>query len=94
MTIKVIIMPFFGVLFGYVLNKYFVSDNKALIWTCYLQWVMPTSLDIMNIIQLKDTNVKFVAICEAIQWLAQGCINDLIHLPTMMHVLGILEGGV
>lgn len=93
LVLKVIIMPFFGIIFSYVIHEYFIPDNKAVVWTCYIQWVMPTSLDIMEIIQQKDINVKFVALCLAIQWLAQACINDLIHLPAVMKVLGVLEGG-
>lgn len=91
LVFKIVIMPFFGIIFGFITHKHFFPENKVLSWSCFLQWFLPTSHDIMIIIQLKDINVRFVAICIFIQYFAQAFINDLIHLPTMMSVLDVLE---
>lgn len=90
LVFKIVVMPFFGVIFGLISHK-FIPENRALTWSCFLQWFLPTSNDIMIIIQLKDINVRFVAICIFIQYFAQAFINDLIHLPAMMSILGVLE---
>ena len=90
LIIKVIIMPFIGVIYCYILKKKFIDDNKVLLWTCFIQWLIPSSLDVMTISQVNDANCKFVAYCIFIQLICQMIINNFIHVPTFLKAIDIL----
>lgn len=89
--IKIIILPFLGIVFSYVINKHYYEDNRALTFTCFIQWLLPTNIDVLFIIQWKDINIKFVGICLCIQYVAQIFINNLINIPPLLKVLKILD---
>ena len=90
LIIKVIIMAFIGVIYCYILKKKFIDDNKVLLWTCFIQWLIPSSLDVMTISQVNDANCKFVAYCIFIQLICQMIINNFIHVPTFLKAIDIL----
>ena len=91
LVIKVVIMPFLGVVFSYVINKHFFEDNRVLNWTCFIQWMLPTSIDIMAIVQLKDINGKFAGTCILLQYVLQMLFNNLVHVPCFLKVVNILD---
>ena len=89
--IKIIIMPFLGIVFAYIVFKEFMMDNRILVWAAYIQWILPTSIEIICINQVKDINPEFVGICLFIQYVAQMLLNNLINVPPLLKVLGILD---
>jgi predicted permease len=90
-VIKIIIMPFLGIVFAYIVFNEFVMDNRVLVWAAYIQWMLPTSIEIICINQVKDINPEFVGICLFIQYVAQMLLNNLINVPPLLKVLGILD---
>ena len=90
LIIKVIILPFLGIVFCYVVKKKFIKDNKVLIWACFIQWLLPSSIDIMAIAQVNDINCKFVAFSTFIQLVCQMLINNFVQVPTFLKMLDIL----
>ena len=90
-TIKVLIMPYLGIIFSYILHKNYYSDNKVLNWACYIQWLLPTSLDILNMICVIDINIQFAGICLVGQYIFQAIINNLINVPPFLKALKILD---
>ena len=88
--VKVIILPFLGILFCFIIKKKFIDDNKVLLFTCFIQWVIPTSIDIMSIVQVEDINCKFVAYSISIQIICQIVLNNFIHFPTFLKMIDIL----
>ena len=90
LILKVIILPFLGIVFCYVIKKKFIEDNKVLIWVCFIQWILPTSIDIMAIAQVNDINCKFVAFSTFIQLVCQMLINNFVQVPTFLKMMDIL----
>ena len=90
LIIKVIILPFLGIVFCYVVKKKFIKDNKVLIWACFIQWLLPSSIDIMAIAQVNDANCKFVAFSICFQLVFQMLINNFVQVPTFLKMMDIL----
>ena len=90
LIIKVIILPFLGIVFCYVVKKKFIKDNKVLIWACFIQWLLPSSIDIMAIAQVNDANCKFVAFSICFQLVFQILINNFVQVPTFLKMMDIL----
>ena len=90
LIIKVIILPFLGIVFCYVVKKKFIKDNKVLIWACFIQWLLPSSIDIMAITQVNDANCKFVAFSICFQLVFQMLINNFVQVPTFLKMMDIL----
>ena len=90
LILKVIILPFLGIVFCYVVKKKFIKDNKVLIWACFIQWLLPSSIDIMAIAQVNDANCKFVAFSICFQLVFQMLINNFVQVPTFLKMMDIL----
>ena len=56
MFIKCLLIPFLGVVFSY-LSSLFIT-NRAIIFTAFIQWLLPTSIDVMAMVQAKDINSR------------------------------------
>ena len=73
-----------------VIKKKFIKDNKVLIWACFIQWLLPSSIDIMAIAQVNDANCKFVAFSICFQLVFQMLINNFVQVPTFLKMMDIL----
>lgn len=91
LVIKVIIMPFLGIIFIYVLKEKYYKDNNVLLWTCFIQWMIPTSLDVVNIICSLNINYRFLGICLLSQYIFLIIGNNLINVSTFLKIIDILE---
>lgn len=91
LVIKVIIMPFLGIIFTYVLKEKYYKDNNVLLWTCFIQWMIPTSLDVVNIICSFNMNYRFLGICLLSQFIFLMIGNNLINVTTFLKIVDILE---
>ena len=89
--IKIIIMPFLGVAFSSVIDNHFFEDNRILNWACFIQWILPTSIDVVAIVQLKNINYRFVCICIFVQYVCQMLLNNLINVPCFLKVVDTLD---
>lgn len=89
--IKIIIMPFLGVAFSSVIDNHFFEDNRILNWVCFIQWILPTSIDVVAIVQLKNINYRFVCICIFVQYVCQMLLNNLINVPCFLKVVDTLD---
>jgi predicted permease len=88
--IKCLILPFLGIIFCYVCKKKYYEDKNVLNWTCFLQWLLPTSIDIIAIVQLKDINGEFAAICMSLQMVLQMIFNNFVHVSTFLKTVDLL----
>jgi predicted permease len=89
LIIKCLFLPFFGVIFAYVSNLY-IPDHKVLIFASFIQWIMPTSIEIVAIVQSKDINAKQVCLCVAIQWVWLTCLSNFVVLPAFLKAIEAL----
>ena len=83
---KSIILPFFGVIFGLIAHNQ-IPDNRAIIFTSFIQWIIPTSIDIIAIIQVKEINVKDSCSIIFIQWIVFVILSNFIHIPPFLAVI-------
>ena len=90
LIIKCCVMPFLGIIFCYICKKKYYDEKNVLNWTCFLQWLLPTSIDIISIVQLKDINAEFVSICVTLQMIIQMIFNNFIHVPTFLKTVNLL----
>ena len=79
-------MPFLGVIFSLIAFS-FVPDNRMLIFTAFIQWILPTSLDVISIVQAREINAKSMAVSVFIQWVIMTCLNNFIVLPAFLKVI-------
>ena len=85
--IKSFILPFLGVVFALIAFNY-VPQNRVLIYTAFIQWLLPTSLDIITISQAREINSKNMAVSCGIQYVFMTCLNNFIVLPAFLKVIG------
>ncbi len=90
LIIKCVILPFFGIIFCYICKEKYYEEKNVLNWTCFLQWLLPTSIDLIAIIQLKDINAEFVSICITLQMILQMLFNNFVHVPTFLKTVDLL----
>jgi len=90
LIIKCVIMPFLGIIFCYICRKKYYEEKDVLNWACFLQWLLPTSIDIIAIVQLKDINAEFVSICVTLQMIIQMIFNNFVHVPTFLKTVNLL----
>lgn len=79
-------MPFIGVIFA-LISYEFIPDNRILIFTAFIQWLLPTTLDIVSIVQANEINAKSMCIAVFIQWVFMTCLNNFIVLPAFLKVI-------
>jgi len=79
-------MPFLGVVFALIAFG-FIPDNRILIFTAFIQWLLPTTLDIVSIVQARDINAKSISIAVFIQFLIMTCVNNFLVLPAFLKVI-------
>lgn len=79
-------MPFLGVIFSLIAYG-FIPDNRILIFTAFIQWLLPTTLDIISIVQAREINAKSLAIAVFIQYVLMTCLNNFIVLPAFLKVV-------
>jgi hypothetical protein len=83
LTIKSLFLPFIGVIFSVIATNQ-IPFNRALIFTAFIQWIIPTSIDIIAIIQLKEINVKDACVLLFFQWIIFVCLSNFIHIPPFL----------
>jgi len=83
---KSIILPFFGVIYVLIAHNQF-QDNRSLIFTAFIQWIIPTSIDIIAIIQVKEINVKDSCLIIFIQWIVFVILSNFIHIPPFLSII-------
>lgn len=79
-------MPFLGVIFALIAYG-FIPDNRILIFTAFIQWLIPTTLDIISIVQAREINAKSMSIAVFAQWVFMTCLNNFIVLPAFLKVI-------
>jgi len=79
-------MPFLGVVFAFIAYQ-FIPDNRILIFTAFIQWLLPTSSDVITIIQAREINGKSMSIAILTQWVIMTCLNNFIVLPAFLKVI-------
>jgi hypothetical protein len=89
MIIKCLVLPFLGVIFAYI-SFSIIPDNRALIFTAFIQWLLPTSIDIMAIVQSKEVNGKNTAIVIVAQWIWFVLLNNFIVIPAFLKTVNLL----
>jgi hypothetical protein len=67
-----------------------IPDNRALIFTAFIQWLLPTSIDMMAIVQSKDVNGKTTGLAITIQWFWFVFINNFIVIPAFLKTVSLL----
>ncbi len=87
--IKSLILPFLGVLFAYLSHSN-IPENRTLSFACFVQWLLPTSIDIVFITQAKQINAKDVCILITIQYLILVVLSNFVNLPALLAVLGLM----
>lgn len=84
---KCLILPFLGVLYVFICHE--INDsNRAVLFNAYVQWITPSSIDIITMVQAKEINNKDSCINVAIQWAWLLCINTFIVNSPMLRILG------
>lgn len=84
--LKGAILPFVGVLFSLIASSYY-QQNRALLFTAFIQWILPTSLHIVAITQSKEINMRGVCIVVAIQWLMLVLLSNYIFIPPFLKAI-------
>ena len=51
---------------------------------------MPTSIDIITIIQAKDVNAKDISICIAIQWVWFTGLSNFVYIPPFLKAVNLI----
>jgi hypothetical protein len=87
--IKSFIMPFLGVLFSLIANI-FIPDNKPLIFASFVQWILPTSIDIITILQVKEINTKDASIIILLQWIIFIFLSNFINIPPFLAAVKLI----
>jgi len=91
LLIKSLILPFLGVIYSLIMYS-FIPANRIYIFACFIQWQLPTSLDIILITQSREINAKSVAIAISLQYIIMTFLSNYCVLPTFLQVIGQLEG--
>lgn len=90
--IKILILPFLGNCFVYIVTKYFFQiNNKPLIWASYIHWIFPTSIDLISIAQSMNVNVRFISWCCLLQFISLSLLNNLVNVPLFLNGLNLLN---
>lgn len=89
---KIVLLPFIGVIFSYVIQKKYYPENRVLNFSSFIQWILPTSLDVLTIVNVKNINTEFVSFCILVQFIAQMILNNLAHIPCFLKVIDCLSG--
>jgi predicted permease len=89
LVFKCIILPFFGVIFSTIAQIY-IPGNRVLNFASFVQWILPTSIDIITILQAKDINAKDVSICMAIQWVWFTCLSNYVFVPPFLKAVNLI----
>lgn len=88
LVLKCAVFPFLGVIFA-VIAKDFHPDNKVLLYTAFLQWFLPTSIDLIVMVQSKEVNYRDVSIIMALQWLIMVTLMNFIVMPAIIKAIDL-----
>jgi len=87
LVFKCIFLPFLGLLYLYIAKE--VGDSiKPSLFNAYLQWVMPTSIDIITMVQAKEINVRDACINTALQWGWYSVVNTFAAFSPSLKIIG------
>jgi hypothetical protein len=87
-VIKSLIMPFFGIIYVYGAAQY--TTDRVVLFNAYIQWILPTSIDVLAISQAKEVATKDFAIAMTIQWLILVCFSNFINLPAFLKAIALI----
>eukprot|EP00340_Litonotus_pictus_P005715 CAMPEP_0170517846 /NCGR_PEP_ID=MMETSP0209-20121228/3688_1 /TAXON_ID=665100 ORGANISM="Litonotus pictus, Strain P1" /NCGR_SAMPLE_ID=MMETSP0209 /ASSEMBLY_ACC=CAM_ASM_000301 /LENGTH=414 /DNA_ID=CAMNT_0010803199 /DNA_START=641 /DNA_END=1885 /DNA_ORIENTATION=- len=85
---RCLILPFLGVLYAsiaYNANE----DNKVVAFNAFIQWITPTSIDIITMVQAKEINTRDACISCAIQWVYLLIINTFAAVSPALRVIDL-----
>lgn len=87
LILKCLILPFLGLLYVFI-AKEVNNINRVVLFNAYIQWITPTSIDIITMVQAKEINSKDTAISVFIQWVWLLCISTFAVNSPMLRILG------
>lgn len=87
LILKCIILPFLGLLYVFIAKE--VDDtNKAALFNAYLQWISPSSIDVITMVQAKEINTTDCCINTALQWVWFTVVSTFAVNAPMLKILG------
>ena len=85
---KCIVLPFLGVVYIVATNGF--ETNRAVKFTAFIQWLLPTAIDVMAMIQAKDNNGRSAAIAITFQFIWLTCLSNYIVVPAFLKVINLI----
>jgi len=88
LLLKTIILPFIGLIFISIAQVYI--SNRALLFTAFIQWFMPSTADILIICQSKLISPYSVCMTILIQYIIMTVLGNFLFMGPLMKILGLL----
>lgn len=88
LILRSLILPYLGLLYTFIIHK-INSDNKVVIWNSYLQWITPTSIDIITMIQAKELPCMDAAINLFLQWIIMCFVSTFTSVSAFLRIINL-----
>jgi hypothetical protein len=66
------------------------ETNRVIKFTAFIQWLLPTAIDVIAMIQAKDNNARSAAIAIVIQFIFLTCLSNYIVVPAFLKVINLI----
>lgn len=85
---KCILLPFIGLIYLHIIGDT-GGENRISEFNAYIQWLTPSSIDLIMIVQAKENSTKDLCINMAIQWVWLLVVNTFAAFSPALKILGL-----
>lgn len=88
LIIKCLVLPYCGLVYSYIIRG--ATNNRAILFTSFIQWFLPTSFELLIICRAKSVSFYGMSRSILVQWIFMIFINNLIIAYPFIYSMGLL----